>query len=263
MNPSESWRVHTCWKSRTVHGMTVFSEFSLPLVMFRSCNVWPGYGVLLQSHSRPSSKWGLCGGCGHSCHGNAPLLGAAAVWKRGRHRWWNSTYKVKWVQCFLYFILCVFRCICVCLCVCVCVCVCARARARLCVSIVHLDISVKKFTFWQVLWVFDYTFLQGWFWKLLLFVIYIDLISRGRENTGDCFPSLHIDRGAAEVNMAREIIKPVFSRPREIRVLSQEDWLVHHWLVLLLEKVPDESVVSLCSECYNASTGSPWPSGPK
>ena len=24
--------------------------------------------------------------------------------------------------------------------------------------------------------------------------------------------------------MAREIIKPVFSRPREIRVLSQEDW---------------------------------------
>ena len=35
--------------------------------------------------------------------------------------------------------------------------------------------------------------------------------------------SLHIDRGAAEVNMAREIIKPVFSRPREIRVLSQED----------------------------------------
>ena len=52
---------------------------------------------------------------------------------------------------------------------------------------------------------------------------YIDLISRGRENTGDYFPSLHIDRGAAEVNMAREIIKPVFSRPREIRVLSQED----------------------------------------
>ena len=47
--------------------------------------------------------------------------------------------------------------------------------------------------------------------------------SRGRENTGDYFPSLHIDRGAAEVNMAREIIKPVFSRPREIRVLSQED----------------------------------------
>ena len=37
------------------------------------------------------------------------------------------------------------------------------------------------------------------------------------------FPSPHIDRGAAEVNMAREIIKPVFSRPREIRVLSQED----------------------------------------
>ena len=36
--------------------------------------------------------------------------------------------------------------------------------------------------------------------------------------------------------MAREIIKPVFSRPREIRVLSQEDWFAHHWLVLLLKK---------------------------
>ena len=50
----------------------------------------------------------------------------------------------------------------------------------------------------------------------------IDLISRGRENTGDYFPSLHIEWGSAEVNMAREIIKPVFSRLREIRVLSQE-----------------------------------------
>ena len=49
----------------------------------------------------------------------------------------------------------------------------------------------------------------------------IDLISRGRENTGDYFPSLHIYRGAAEVNMARKIIKLVFSRPKEIRVLSQ------------------------------------------
>ena len=29
------------------------------------------------------------------------------------------------------------------------------------------------------------------------------------------------------------------------------------------QKVRDESVVSLCSERYNASTGSPWPSGPK
>ena len=53
----------------------------------------------------------------------------------------------------------------------------------------------------------------------------IDLISRGR---GDYFPSLHIDRGAAEVNMAREIFRPVLSRPREIRVLSQEDLLAHH-----------------------------------
>ena len=52
----------------------------------------------------------------------------------------------------------------------------------------------------------------------------MDLISRGRENTGDYFPSLHIDRGAAEVNVARKIIKPVFSRPEgNKRVLSQED----------------------------------------
>ena len=29
------------------------------------------------------------------------------------------------------------------------------------------------------------------------------------------------------------------------------------------QKMRDESVVSLCSERYNASTGSPWPSGPK
>ena len=59
------------------------------------------------------------------------------------------------------------------------------------------------------------------------------------------FPSLHIDRGAAEVNMAREIIKPVFSRLREIRVLSQEDLLAHHWLVLLPEKC-ETKASSLC-----------------
>ena len=41
--------------------------------------------------------------------------------------------------------------------------------------------------------------------------------SQGRENTGDCLPSLHVDRGAAVVNMARQIIKPVFSRPREMK----------------------------------------------
>ena len=32
------------------------------------------------------------------------------------------------------------------------------------------------------------------------------------------------------------INRPYFSRPREIRVLSREDWLAHNWLVLLLEK---------------------------
>ena len=53
-------------------------------------------------------------------------------------------------------------------------------------------------------------------------IAYIDLSFRGRENTGDYFRSLRIDRGATDVNLAREIIKPVFSRPREIRVLSQE-----------------------------------------
>ena len=32
------------------------------------------------------------------------------------------------------------------------------------------------------------------------YVLLIDLISRGQENIGDYFPSLHIDRGAAKVN---------------------------------------------------------------
>ena len=40
------------------------------------------------------------------------------------------------------------------------------------------------------------------------------------------------EAGAVEVNMARKIIKPVFSRSREIslRVLSQEDELAHQRL---------------------------------
>ena len=46
--------------------------------------------------------------------------------------------------------------------------------------------------------------------------------------------------------MARKIIKPVFSRPREIRVLSQEDWLAHH--CLSTRKAQNESFVSVCSE---------------
>ena len=48
--------------------------------------------------------------------------------------------------------------------------------------------------------------------------------------------------------MVREIIKPVFSRPREIRVLSQEDWLVHRCLPT--RKARNESFVhvSVCSE---------------
>ena len=52
----------------------------------------------------------------------------------------------------------------------------------------------------------------------------------GRENAGDYSPSLHFyqSEALAEVKMAREIIKPVFSRPRETRVLSQEDELAHH-----------------------------------
>ena len=64
--------------------------------------------------------------------------------------------------------------------------------------------------------------------------------------------------------MAREIIKAVFSRPREIRVLSQLGRLARSPLTCpSTRKMRDESVVSLCSERYNASTGSPWPSGPK
>ena len=34
-------------------------------------------------------------------------------------------------------------------------------------------------------------------------ILYVDFISRGRDNTGDCFPSLHSDRGTAEVSMAK------------------------------------------------------------
>ena len=58
-------------------------------------------------------------------------------------------------------------------------------------------------------------------------IVYIDLIFWGRENTGDYFPRLG---GATEVNMVREIIKPVFSRLMEMRVLSQENTPAHHCL---------------------------------
>ena len=63
--------------------------------------------------------------------------------------------------------------------------------------------------------------------------------------------------------MAREVINVVFLRPGEIRVLSQEDWLAHHMTGPSTRKVRDENAVPLCSERYNASTGSLWPSGPK
>ena len=48
-------------------------------------------------------------------------------------------------------------------------------------------------------------------------------IFRDRENTGEYFSSLHIDRKSAKVIKARKIIKPVFSKPGEIIVVSQED----------------------------------------
>ena len=48
------------------------------------------------------------------------------------------------------------------------------------------------------------------------------------------FPSLHIDRGAVEINMAREIIEPVFSRPTEVRVLFRK--ISSLTFVSLLEK---------------------------
>ena len=52
--------------------------------------------------------------------------------------------------------------------------------------------------------------------------------------------------------MARKIIKPVFSRPREIRVLSQEDKLAV-LISLSTQKAQDESFASVHSECSLAS----------
>ena len=63
--------------------------------------------------------------------------------------------------------------------------------------------------------------------------------------------------------MAREIIKPVLLRPREIKSLIPGRLARSQLTCPSTRKVRDESVVSLCSEHYNASTGSPWPSGPK
>ena len=80
----------------------------------------------------------------------------------------------------------------------------------------------------------------------------MNLSSLGLVNTDDYFPSLHFDRGAADVNMARKIIKPEFSRPSEIRVsvLSQEYWLTHHRLST--QKAQNESFVSVRSERLKA-----------
>ena len=87
---------------------------------------------------------------------------------------------------------------------------------------------------------------------------YLDLISQGRENTADYFPSLHIDRGAAEVHMARKIIKLVFSRPREIRFLSEKDQLAHHCLSTRKceTKASSRCVVNACKRSAGTDTES-------
>ena len=80
------------------------------------------------------------------------------------------------------------------------------------------------------------------------------------RKTGDYFPSLQIDRGAAELILARKKIKLVYSWPREIRVLSQEDKLAH--LCFSTQKAWNESFVSLLRHGWNCSagTGSRWQS---
>ena len=82
-----------------------------------------------------------------------------------------------------------------------------------------------------------------------------NLISRGRENTGDYFPSLHGDWGAAGVNMARKIFKPIFWRLREIRVLSQKDYLAHRRLCRKAKAL----CLCIANACkHSAGTGSWW-----
>ena len=63
--------------------------------------------------------------------------------------------------------------------------------------------------------------------------------------------------------MVREIIKPVFSRPGELRVLYPRKTSSLTTDLSLYSKVQDESVVSLCGESCSASTGSLRLSGPK
>ena len=92
---------------------------------------------------------------------------------------------------------------------------------------------------------------------------YTDLISRGRENTGDYFPSLHIDRGAAEVNMARGINQAGIFEAEGNKSPIPGRLLRSPLTCPSTRKVRGESVMSLCSERCNASTGSPWLSGPK
>ena len=59
-----------------------------------------------------------------------------------------------------------------------------------------------------------------------------------------------IEAQPRSIIMARKIIKPIFSRPREIRVLSQEDYLTHRYLYIL--KARNESFISVRSERLQA-----------
>ena len=82
-------------------------------------------------------------------------------------------------------------------------------------------------------------------------IIYRPYFLRPRNYTGDYFPSLHIDQSAAEVNIVRAIMKPVFSRLRKIR----GRWARSPLTFPSTREVRDESAMSLCSERCNARTG--------
>ena len=90
----------------------------------------------------------------------------------------------------------------------------------------------------------------------------MDFISRGQENTGDYFPSLHIDQGAAEVNMTRENQASIFEAEGNKGLIPGR--LARSPLTCPSPRnLRDESAVPLRSERCDASTGSPWLSGSK
>ena len=93
------------------------------------------------------------------------------------------------------------------------------------------------------------------------YIIDVDHISRGLENTGDYFPSLHIHRGRYG-NPWGNSQAGIFEAEGNKSLIPER--LAHSPLTCpSTRKVRNESVVSLCSERCNASTGSPWLSCPK